>query len=182
MRDVGVGFPLLGLVLALVGVAVVVVLVTAVLVLRHDDQVTDSSKRWSMPYYYAAALIGLVMVLAGLVGGLSGLVQAALPETSDEVLYLEPYSFSVEGEPEALSPEEEERRRQQALDDARARGVADAIRGAILAGVGAPVLIWHLRQARRRESTSLPATPASGTGASQVVAGDRGAPETGSVT
>jgi len=149
MTVVGTGFPFSSFVLP-VGV-MVVALTTLVLVLRHDDPMTDPSRRWSAAYYYAAALIGLLMVLAGIVGGLSGLVQAALPQTSEEVLYFDPYNFSPDGKPEPLSPEEEDRRRQQALEDARAIGVADALRGVILAGVGAPVLIWHLRQARRRE-------------------------------
>jgi hypothetical protein len=158
VRVVGPGFVLLSLLFPVGVVAVVVT--TVLLVLRHDDRVTSPSRRWSTPYYYAAALIGLVMVLAGVVGGLSGLVQAALPQTSEEVLYLEPFAYGPEGEPEELSAEEEERRRQQALDDARAIGVAEALRGAILAAVGAPVLVWHLRQARRREADGV-ASPTS---------------------
>ena len=112
----------------------------------------DRRGRWNVfAYYYAAALIGLVMVLVGAVGGLQSLVRVALPQTADEVRYIdEPYRFTPDGEPRPTAAELD-RIEEEAEDDARTSGLADFARGLITAGVGAPVMAWHLRQARRKE-------------------------------
>ena len=112
----------------------------------------DRRGRWIVfAYYYAAALIGLVMVLVGTVGGLKSLVRVALPQTADEVRYIdEPYRFTPDGEPRPNAAELD-RLEDEAKDDARTRGLADFASGLITAGVGAPVMAWHLRQARRKE-------------------------------
>jgi len=113
--------------------------------------------RWVLfVYYYAAALIGLVMLLFGVVGGLRALVVVALPETSDEVRYSQFERVPLEEERKSTAAEEERRReeaRQQAIENSRTGALAGLLNGVILAGVGAPVLLWHLRHARREEPT-----------------------------
>jgi hypothetical protein len=102
-------------------------------------------------YYYVATAIGLIIMLIGLVGGLRGLVTAAVPEISNDVRYSS--VATPAGKPDGSTPTQQEQ--QQAHDDAvhRARigGYADALYGAVSVVVGAPVFWWHLRQARRRE-------------------------------
>lgn len=130
----------------------------------------DRRGRWIVfAYYYAAALIGLAMVLVGTVGGLKSLVRVALPQTADEVRYIdEPYRFTPDGE-KRLTKAEIDDLEEEAEDDARTRGLADFASGLITAGVGAPVMAWHLRQARRREpdwmddASTGSAPPAGGT-------------------
>ena len=115
---------------------------------------TERRGKWIVfAYYYLAALIGLVMVMIGAVGGLNGLVRFAVPETSDEVRYAtEPFRYSEpDGRPRRLSASEEERLEREAKEDARNIALGDLLTGAVTAGVGAPVMAWHLRQARRRE-------------------------------
>lgn len=115
---------------------------------------SDKRGKWIVfAYYYLAALIGLVMMVIGAVKGLNGLVRVALPETSSEVRYAtEPYRYGgPDGKPEKLSRAEEARIEEEAKEDARNVALGDLLTGAVTAGVGAPVMAWHLRQARRRE-------------------------------
>lgn len=115
---------------------------------------TEKRGKWVVfAYYYLAALIGLVMMVIGSVKGLNGMVRFALPETSSEVRFAtEPYRYAgPDGKPEKLSPAEEERLEDEAKEDARNIALGDLLTGLVTAGVGAPVMAWHLRQARRRE-------------------------------
>jgi hypothetical protein len=90
-------------------------------------------------------------MLFGLVGGLRGLVTAALPEISSDVRYST--VAPVPGKPDAttLTPQEQQQAHDDAVHRARIGGYADALYGAVSVVVGAPVFWWHLRQARRRE-------------------------------
>ena len=122
--------------------------------------------RWVLfVYYYVAALIGLVMLLFGVVGGLRAAVQVALPQTADEVRYSYYEPPLEDGGKGELTPAQEERRReearQRAIENARTSGLADLLNGVILAGVGAPVLLWHLRHARREERMQTEVTEAT---------------------
>lgn len=115
---------------------------------------SDKRGRWIVfAYYYLAALIGLVMMVIGGVKGLNGLVHMAVPETSNEVRYAtERYRYEgPEAKPEKLSRAEEARLEEEAKEDARNVALGDLLTGAATAAVGAPVMAWHLRQARRRE-------------------------------
>jgi hypothetical protein len=123
--------------------------------------------RWIVfAYYYLAALIGLVIMVIGAVKGLNGLVRVALPETSSEVRYAsEPYRYTgPDGKPEKVPEAEEKRLEADAKEDARNIALGDLLAGAVTAGVGAPVMAWHLRQARRREPewADEPTPPAPG--------------------
>jgi hypothetical protein len=103
-------------------------------------------------YYYVATAIGLIVMLVGLVGGLRGLVTAALPEISSEVRFAA--TAPVPGKPDGsttLTPQEQQQVHDDAVHRARIGGYADALYGAVAVVVGAPVFWWHLRQARRRE-------------------------------
>ncbi len=115
--------------------------------------------RWlPLVYYYLATIVGLSFLLAGLIGGLNGLVTAMFPRTADEYIYSEP-PFNDSGDPVEESAAEKEQREAEAFDQARNGGFAAGLRGLITAIVGAPVFFWHLRQARRREPEWLGASP-----------------------
>ncbi len=106
-------------------------------------------------YYYLAAAIGLVIALVGVIGGLRGLVTAALPQISSEVRYA-----GTTGPTGALlTPQEREQARADAIAAARVGGYADALYGTVAVIVGTPVFVWHLRQARRREPELLAHEP-----------------------
>jgi hypothetical protein len=105
-----------------------------------------AARRWVTLYYYVAALIGLGLAVIGLVTLLFGLRYAALPEvglatTDYAYLHMDPTVIATDAE---LA-----RARVQAVEDRRERGVSSMIDGVIMAGVGAPLLFWHLRRARR---------------------------------
>ncbi len=119
--------------------------------------------RWITPaYYYLAALVGLAILLVGLIGGLQGLVQAAFPKTSEDVRYAsEPTDYGPEGEEVTVSEPERMRRRAVAIDAARLAGLGQALDGLVAGTVGAPVFLWHLKQARRREPEWLGSPPAA---------------------
>jgi len=111
---------------------------------------------WWLPmvYYYLATAIGLVVLLIGLIGGLRGLVTAAVPEVSSEARY-STYVIKPDGTP--ATPAQEEEMRADAIERARIGGYADALYGAVAVVVALPVFWWHLRQARRREPELLAA-------------------------
>jgi hypothetical protein len=49
---------------------------------------SEPRRRWlPLVYYYLATLVGLVVLLFGVIGGLNGLVQAALPQLAPEVRF-----------------------------------------------------------------------------------------------
>jgi len=112
--------------------------------------------RWiPLVYYYVATLIGLTILLVGLIGGLQGLVKAAIPQISDEVRFAEQERpvFRDDGrrDQEEESDEERARRKADAIERARIGGLAAGLNGLVAVVVGAPVFAWHLRQARRKE-------------------------------
>jgi hypothetical protein len=113
-----------------------------------------------MVYYYLATAIGLVVLLVGLIGGLRGLVTAAIPDISSEVRYS---THVVKPDGTQASPDDEAKLRADAIERARIGGYADALYGAVAVVVGLPVFVWHLRQARRREPELL-AAQANSTG------------------
>lgn len=108
--------------------------------------------RWlPLVYYYLATIVGLTLLLVGLIGGLSGLVTAAFPETSDPFVYNFGPPFDERGNPKKEARAEKAEREAEQLERAQLGGFADAIRGGVTALVAAPVFFWHLRQARRKE-------------------------------
>ena len=116
--------------------------------------------RWiGLVYYYLATAVGLAIVLVGVIGALQGLVTAALPRISSEARFADVDAPKPEGV--QLTEAERSRRRTEAIERARLGGWDQALRGAVTTVVGAPVFVWHLRQARRRDRpTSAGATSA----------------------
>ncbi len=110
--------------------------------------------RWiPLVYYYLAATVGLAITLVGIVGMLNGAVVAVLPKLSSEVRYLEtaPPRDPSGAPADNLSAAERERIRDDSIERARLGGIERTVRGGVTALVGAPVFVWHLTQARRRE-------------------------------
>lgn len=123
-------------------------------VLGEGSMATEGRRgRWlPLVYYYLATVVGLALLLTGLIGGLRGLVVAAIPQASHEFGFAEfGPTFGPEGERIELSKEERAEQRERALERARLGGFADALQGLVTAVVAAPVFFWHLRQARRKE-------------------------------
>jgi ABC-type cobalamin transport system permease subunit len=56
-----------------------------------------------------------------------------------------------------MAPADEAKAKADAIERARLGGYSDALYGAVTVAVGAPVFLWHLRQARRREPELLAA-------------------------
>jgi hypothetical protein len=136
--------------LPLIGVIVIVLFVVAG-VRGESNMQGERRGRWlPLVYYYLATIVGLALVLIGIIGGLHGLVTAALPSTSDQVTFMEP-PFNAQGDPVKETPSEKAQREAEALKRARQSGYADSIQGGITAIVGLPVFLWHLLQARRKE-------------------------------
>jgi hypothetical protein len=125
---------------------------------EEAQMATQHRPGWWLPmvYYYLATAIGLVVLLIGLIGGLRGVVNAALPELSSDIRYS---SYLIKPDGTQLSPAEEEKARADAIERARLGGYGDALYGAVAVVVGLPVFVWHLRQARRREPELLAAPP-----------------------
>lgn len=117
--------------------------------------------RWiPLVYYYLAAAIGLTIMLVGLIGGLHGLVKSAIPAIADEVRFADvERPIGPDGRREEISEPERERRKAEAIENARLSGFAAALEGLVTAAVGAPVFFWHVRQARRREPFWLGGSP-----------------------
>ena len=125
------------------------------------DTVERSAGRrgWIVLLYFSlAALGGLGFVLVGVTTFLFGakavlVPQLGLPASSYEG-YLSADGYLPPLDEVSRSAEEETRAaRERAIDDRRNGGFDDMLSGVILAGVGAPVLIWHLRRARRARET-----------------------------
>lgn len=109
--------------------------------------------RWiPLVYYYLATVIGLSIMLVGLIGGLQGLVKAAIPQISDEVRFARAdRPIDRNGRVVEISELDEERAKAEAVENARLSGFAAALEGLVTAVVGTPIFLWHLRQARRSE-------------------------------
>jgi hypothetical protein len=157
---IGMFLSLFGPVLVLIAVVVIVLVIVAA---TRGDAGDRRGRLLPLVYYYLATVVGLALVLAGVIGGLHGLVTAAFPKTADEFIFAEP-PFSPEGDPVKESPSEKAEREAEALERSRQSGYAGAIQGGITALVGAPVFFWHLRQARRKEPELGSGTAAPGAG------------------
>lgn len=99
-------------------------------------------------YFYAAALVGLGFVVTGITMGLFGAKNALFPS-----LGVSSYSYEYPFPPDPLGlrePTEQQRQaaQERAIDERRSRGLDDMLSGFIIAGVGAPVLVWHLKRGR----------------------------------
>jgi hypothetical protein len=99
-------------------------------------------------YFYVAALVGLGFVVAGITMALFGAKDALFPG-----LGLPRYSYEYPAPPDfgmPTEPTEEQRRaaKDRAIDERRGGGLDGMLSGLIIAGVGAPVLVWHLTRGR----------------------------------
>lgn len=123
--------------------------------------------RWlPLVYYYLAAAVGLVLLLVGLVGGLRGLVHAALPNLTVEVTWSEndcrqrgvagPVAEKPMAEQPARTPTPAEIAvcARESEERVARRGLGEALDGLVMVVVAGPFFVWHLRQARRREPGS----------------------------
>ena len=91
-------------------------------------------------------------MLVGLIGGLHGLVKAAIPQISDEVRFAQvERPIDRNGRQIDFDEEDERRAKDKAIENARLSGFAAALEGLVTAVVGTPIFLWHLRQARRTE-------------------------------
>jgi hypothetical protein len=99
-------------------------------------------------YFYLAALVGLGFVVTGLTLALFGAKNALFPS-----LGLPRYSYENDFSRDSSKPEErtEEQLRaskDRAIDERRGGGLDSMLSGLIIAGVGTPVLVWHLKRGR----------------------------------
>jgi hypothetical protein len=128
-------------------------ILAAMYYLRMETRVTPEGaaarRTWVvLMYFYVAALVGLGFVIVGTTSALFGAKSALFPE-----LGLSTYSYSCPGPEQrgttVASETERQAARETAIQDRRGNGVDGLANGAIQAGVGLPILIWHLRRARR---------------------------------
>lgn len=113
---------------------------------------TGSERRNSVAqlYCYLAALVGLVLVVIGTTMGLFGAKDALLPELGLPAYAAESYlPRDAHGAPTAATEDERRAARDAAIADRRSAGINDLVNGAILAAVGLPTMVWHLRRGRR---------------------------------
>lgn len=125
-------------------------------------------------YFFAAALIGLGFVVTGVSMALFGVKDAlfpslGLPRYSYEVYPYEAYPVPVrpskteisepERKTEAEITQQEREAKTRAIDERRGNGVDRLLSGLIIAGVGAPVLVWHLRRGRALSAGATDAPP-----------------------
>jgi hypothetical protein len=99
-------------------------------------------------YFYAAALVGLGFVVAGVTVALFGAKDALFPG-----LGLPRYAYEYNLPPDGhmpMEPTEEQLRvaKDRAIDERRGGGLDGMLNGLIIAGVGTPVLVWHLKRGR----------------------------------
>lgn len=100
-----------------------------------NDTSTTRRPSWiGLLYFYVAALIGLGFVLVGTTMALTGAAKAVVPS----VYYDGPCEYC------------------DSKEHVRKDGLENALSGGITNVIGAPVLIWHLRQARRRDTPWAP--------------------------
>lgn len=119
-------------------------------------------KHWiAILYFYVAALIGLVFVLAGAAIALNGLAKTAFPATFTtgyDDTYL-PTPVTAQPEMPMVSgrgfgqgtyrTDNSALRHRQEVRRTRREGERSILSGLIAVIIGTPVLIWHLRQARQ---------------------------------
>ncbi|HEY4005653.1 MAG TPA: hypothetical protein VGM60_10785 [Pseudonocardia sp.] len=100
-------------------------------------------------YFYLAALVGFGFVITGVTTGLFGAKELAFPElgissyTYDSALRRDKDGTIIATDAERSAA------RARAVEDRRREGADDLVDGAILAAVGLPTMIWHLRRGRR---------------------------------
>lgn len=117
---------------------------------QASEAPTSKRKHWIvLLYFYLVALIGLGLVIAGATMTLFGTKEAIFPGLG---LSRYDYEFELpedEDERPYGSDEEIEEAKREAKEERRSGGVDGIVSGVILAGIGAPIMIWHLRQGRR---------------------------------
>jgi hypothetical protein len=130
---------------------------------RSSGESAGARRPWVvLLYFYLAALIGLGFLIAGTTTTLFGVKDLAFPQ-----LGISSYSYDSalrrDGQGNVISTESERAAaRQSAIDDRRRDGLDSVVNGLILAAVGTPTLVWHLRRARRvGVSPAAPAAPAA---------------------
>jgi len=99
-------------------------------------------------YFYMAALVGLGFVITGLTLALFGAKNALFPG-----LGLPRYSYQYDfpqdpNKPEERTEEQLRASKDRAIDERRDSGLDSMLSGLIIAGVGTPVLVWHLKRGR----------------------------------
>jgi hypothetical protein len=117
-------------------------------------------------YFYAAALVGLGFVITGVTMALFGAKDALFPS-----LGLSRYSYEYPVPPDFGMPMEQTEQqlraaKDRAIDERRGNGLDGMLSGLIITGVGAPVLVWHLKRGRalsaaaEKPATTPPVPPA----------------------
>ena len=139
-------------------------------------------RNWvALLYFYLAALVGLGFVVTGAAMALFGAKNALFPSLG---LSRHPYSYPAPapyvtfpgheriGPPDRMAARTNEtdadrqarEARSREIDERRGRGVDGMLSGLIVAGVGAPVLLWHLKRGRAlsagAESSDAPSAAA----------------------
>jgi hypothetical protein len=98
-------------------------------------------------YFYAAALVGLGFVITGVTLALFGAKDALFPGLGLP-RYAYEYPVSPEGHMQREPTEELRVAKDRAIDERRGGGLDSMLDGLIIAGVGTPVLVWHLKRGR----------------------------------
>lgn len=100
-------------------------------------------------YFYLAALVGLGFVITGLTMGLLGAKNAVFPGLDLPRYTYEQGVFTGGGDrPTPPTDKQLQEAKARATDDRRNSGLDGMLNGLIIAGVGAPVLLWHLKHGR----------------------------------
>lgn len=112
-------------------------------------------------YFYLAALIGFGFFIAGVTTGLFGAKELIFPQ-----LGMSSYTYESSLHRDStgtITATEKERddAQQRALDDRRREGGDSLVNGLILAVVGLPTMVWHLRRGRKVGAQTPDDTPAS---------------------
>jgi hypothetical protein len=100
-------------------------------------------------YFYLAALVGFGFFITGITTGLFGAKDLAFPQLGVQSYSYESMLHRDSAGNVTATPEQRAEAKQRALDDQRHKGADDLIDGVILAAVGLPTMVWHLRRGRR---------------------------------
>ncbi|MGH3693956.1 MAG: hypothetical protein ACRDRX_08220 [Pseudonocardiaceae bacterium] len=105
-------------------------------------------------YFYLAALVGLGFVITGLTMGLLGAKNALFPGLGlPRYTYEQPfYPGDLANKPTPPTDQQLQEAKARAIGERRSGGLDGMLDGLIFAGVGTPVLIWHLKRARKLTS------------------------------
>ncbi len=105
-------------------------------------------------YFYLAALVGLGFVITGLTMGFLGAKQALFPGLDlPRYTYEQPFYSGEAARPAPPTDQQLQEAKARAIEERRSGGLDGMLDGLIIAGVGAPVLIWHLTRARKLTPT-----------------------------